>query len=58
MYFVKNFGKIKRSGPMPDLSDAEVITMEIAGEFLGCGRGLYQSSSLKQYFYPVNPLFS
>jgi hypothetical protein len=37
--FLKTIGKIRRSGPSPELSDAEVITIEIVGEFLGCGRG-------------------
>ena len=37
--FVKNIGKIRQGGKLPDLTDAEVITMEIVGEFLGYGKG-------------------
>lgn len=32
-----NLSKIRNGGPAPKLSDAEVITVEIAGEFLGYG---------------------
>jgi hypothetical protein len=28
-------GKLRRRGPQPELSDSEVLTMEIVGEFLG-----------------------
>lgn len=27
--------KLHRRGPMPELADSEVLTMEIVGEFLG-----------------------
>jgi hypothetical protein len=37
--FVKSLGKIRRGGRLPSLTDAEVITMEIVGEFLGHGKG-------------------
>lgn len=37
--FLKDVGKIRKSGPDPELTDAEVITMEIVGEFLGHGKG-------------------
>ena len=28
-------GKVRRAGPMPTLTDAEVLTMEVVGEYLG-----------------------
>ncbi len=36
-------GKLRRRGPQPELSDSEVLTMEIVGEFLGIDseKGLY-----------------
>ena len=46
--FLKNIGKIRRSGPAPELTDSEVITMEIVGEFLGCGKG---DKTIFDYFY-------
>ena len=41
---VKNFDKIRQRGPQPKLSDAEVITMEIVGEFLSIDtdKGIYR----------------
>jgi hypothetical protein len=30
--------RIRRCGPTPKLSDAEVLTIEVVGEFLGIGR--------------------
>lgn len=40
---MKNFDKIRQRGPQPKLSDAEVITMEIVGEFLSIDtdKGIY-----------------
>ena len=37
-------GRLRRRGPRPVLADSEVLTIEVAGEFLGIGtdRGLYQ----------------
>jgi len=41
---------LRKRGPQPRLSDSEVITMEIVGEFLGIdtGKGLY--TFFKNYF--------
>ena len=38
--------RLRRSGPEPSLSDAEVLTMEAVGEFLG----LHQDIALYRYF--------
>ena len=46
--FLKNVGKIRKSGPTPKLTDVEVITMEIVGEFLGCGDG---DKTIFDYFH-------
>lgn len=46
--FVKTVGRIRKSGPKPELMDAEVITMEIVGEFLGCGKG---DKTIFDYFH-------
>lgn len=46
--FLKTIGKIRKSGPSPELTDAEVITIEIVGEFLGCGRG---DKTIFDYFH-------
>jgi hypothetical protein len=46
--FIKTIGKIRKSGPIPNLSDAEMITMEIVGEFLGQGRG---DKTIFDYFF-------
>ena len=35
--FLKTLPLLRKRGPSPQLSDAEVITMEIVGEFLGHG---------------------
>lgn len=35
--FLKTLGQLRKRGPGPKLSDGEVITMEIVGEFLGLG---------------------
>ena len=35
--FIKSLGALRKSGPSPHLSDSEVITMEIVGEFLEMG---------------------
>ncbi len=35
--FLKDFTNLRSKGPKPKLSDSEVITMEIIGEFLGLG---------------------
>lgn len=35
--FLKNYEKLRARGPSPALSDAEVLTMEIVGEFLKIG---------------------
>lgn len=35
--FLKKYGNLRERGPKPKLSDAEVITIEIAGEFQGLG---------------------
>lgn len=35
--FLKNYEKLRSRGPSPALSDAEVLTMEIVGEFLKIG---------------------
>lgn len=41
--FLQTVGRLRESGPPPKLSDCEVITMEIVGEFLGIGsdKGIY-----------------
>ena len=46
--FVKNIGKIRQGGRLPGLTDSEVITMEIVGEFLGCGKG---DKTIFDYFF-------
>jgi IS5 family transposase len=46
--FLKNIGKIRKSGPDPELTDSEVITIEIVGEFLGCGKG---DKTIFDYFH-------
>lgn len=46
--FLKDVGKIRKSGPNPELTDAEVITIEIVGEFLGCGKG---DKTIFDYFH-------
>jgi hypothetical protein len=33
---LKKSGRLRERGPHPQLSDSEVLTMEIVGEFLGC----------------------
>lgn len=35
--FLKTFGQLRKRGSAPELGDAEVITMEVVGEFLGFG---------------------
>jgi IS5 family transposase len=35
--FLKSFDRLRKRGPSPALTDAEVITMEIVGEFLSLG---------------------
>lgn len=35
--FLKTFGQLRKRGSAPMLGDAEVITMEVVGEFLGLG---------------------
>ena len=35
--FLQGCGQIRRGGRAPKLSDSEVITMEIVGEYLGLG---------------------
>lgn len=35
--FIKSLGALRKSGPSPQLTDSEVITMEIVGEFLEMG---------------------
>lgn len=44
--FLKTLGPLRKSGPAPKLSDSEVITMEIIGEFLQ----LKSDSRLFNYF--------
>lgn len=39
--------RLRKRGPEPQLSDAEVLTMEPIGEFLGLGR----DTALYRYFY-------
>lgn len=36
--FLKTVGRIRKGGFQPKLTDAEVITMEIVGEYLGLGK--------------------
>lgn len=40
---INDLGRLRRHGPPPTLSDSEVITMELAGEFLGIDtdKGIY-----------------
>jgi hypothetical protein len=37
--FIKQLEKLRKHGFEPKLSDSEVLTMEIVGEFLGLGSG-------------------
>jgi hypothetical protein len=41
---VNDLGRLRRHGPPPKLSDSEVITMELAGEFMGIDtdKGIYR----------------
>ena len=43
---LKDQGPLRQRGPAPKLSDAEVLTMEIVGEFLG----LDTDKALHRYF--------
>lgn len=36
--FLKTVGRIRKGGFQPKLTDSEVITMEIVGEYLGLGK--------------------
>lgn len=46
--FLQTQPALRKRGPSPELSDAEVITMEIVGEFLGRGsdKEIYDYSRL------------
>ncbi|GHU11200.1 hypothetical protein FACS189449_02180 [Alphaproteobacteria bacterium] len=44
--FLKNEKKLRRRGPAPKLTDAEVLTMETVGEFLGFG----SDKAIYEYF--------
>jgi hypothetical protein len=46
--FLKDVGKIRKNGPSPYLTDAEIITMEVVGEFLGRGDG---DKTIFDYFH-------
>jgi hypothetical protein len=46
--FLKDLGRIRKSGPSPHLTDAEIITMEIVGEFLALGKG---DKTIFDYFH-------
>ena len=50
---------IRKRGPGPKLSDAEVITMEIAGESLGmdCDKTIHRSLELEPPFCDRRPIF-
>lgn len=41
---INDLGRLRRHGPHPKLSDSEVITMELAGEFMGIDtdKGIYR----------------
>lgn len=56
--FLKNFGKLRKSGPCPRLSDSEVITIEIVGEFFKCGSDKeifdYFKTHLHHFFPQLN----
>lgn len=43
-YEALNLGRLRRRGPLPALHDSEVLTMELAGEFLGLDtdKGIYR----------------
>ena len=42
---IKELGRIRQRGPAPKLSDAEVLTIEVVGEFLGIDTYTRPSSS-------------
>lgn len=42
-------GKVRRRGPQPVLSDSEVLTMEVVGQYLG----LSQDKAIFDYFRPT-----
>lgn len=53
-----NDKKLRQRGRYPDLSDSEVITMEIIGEFLGkdCDKDIWQYFKMHwQHFFPKIP---
>jgi hypothetical protein len=49
----RNWGRVRRRGPAPRLADAEGLTMEVVGEFLGYD----QDVAIYQYFRRHHPDF-
>ncbi len=46
--------RIRRRGPDPTMTDGEVLTMEVVGEYLG----LSQDQAIYRYFRPITPISS
>src|SRR3712207_4351142 len=56
--FVQAFGrahKLRQRGPMPTLADSEVLTIEIAGEFLGLDTDQNLHASFRRHFAHLFP---
>ncbi len=53
--FLKKTDKLRQRGPRPLLSDAEVITIEIVGEFLGYGNDKALFEYVKHHWYSWFP---
>ena len=56
--FLKGYKKLRQRGPAPALSDAEVITIEIVGEFLGFGTDKAIFDYFKNHWKPWFPNLS
>ena len=53
--FLKDVENFRQSGPAPKLTDGEVITMEIVGEFLGIGSDKGIFDYFKHHWHPWFP---
>ena len=56
--FLQGYQKLRQRGPCPSLNDCELITMEIAGEFLGYGSDKSIFDYFKTHWHPWFPRLS
>ena len=49
-------GRLRERGPAPTLTDSEVLTMEVVGEYLGLVQDSAQFAYFRQHYAHVFPL--